>query len=200
MRQHLTSWQSRLVIAAAIVMLPGCGQEMDEVERRSRERPAVVNLERVADWSLTMNGVPFKGNHHQVKVGEAIQFQGHLTPVDTQEEWKLPTMFRIVLRPSGQAREEWTMASVAEDQLELEVYIVQGKTDRKLKVSQDRVPPGAYDARLYYHRWDIHRANERSSMDLLGTARLTVLGADSNLQKAAGPMGESTAGLEASRK
>jgi hypothetical protein len=174
--QHAYTRRVSSGIIVCGVIVAGCGRELTDIERNALTRPAVVNLDRVKDWSLTLNGVPFADQHHELRAGVPTHFVGRLAPQEPKNAWKIPTFYRIVLRPSGtHAGEDWMPLSTQDHGLELEAPILMGKTDRKITIDAERIPPGNYDARLYYHRWDMSSGDELTSLDLLATATVTVI-------------------------
>jgi hypothetical protein len=167
-------------IGLTAILLSGCAEEISVADRRACVRPAVVNRERVVEWELHVNGVPFEGHHHVLELGKPVAFTGRLVPKDKRITWRLDSSLRLVLRPQGEfsMEEDWTTITSEERTLELEAWFSKPETiDCKTTHPLRNIEPGEYNARLCFLVLDNYRENQRTTVDLLATGTVTIVAA-----------------------
>jgi hypothetical protein len=143
-----------------------------------RKRPASVNLERVADWSLLIDGLEFEGRHHALHGGQSVHFTGHLNAVEDEvPQGMVDRSLLIALRPAGSSStgRDWDNPTVQEMWQEWSLGILgkDRRVDSTKVVKEDTFGPGEYHARIYFVIHDSEAG--RNSVDLLGTATVTIV-------------------------
>lgn len=163
-----------LLAAIASVMLVGCQKKLPEPIRRMNARPAGINREKVVDWSLSVNGMPFEGQHHTLKRGAEVTMLGMLKPKENAIPLDTYASMSIVLQPVDEpADKDWTAHGLPNAKMELEAATLSGKINGTTLLNETYVPPGEYQPRLYFRIVDLGRG--KSTADLLATATVTVV-------------------------
>jgi hypothetical protein len=163
-----------LLLTVAGAILVGCQKKLPEPIRRMNSRPAGINREKVVEWSLSVNGVPFEGQHHTLKRGAEVAIMGKLKPKENAVPLDTYPGMSIVLRPIDEpADKDWTAHGLPNAKMELEAPILGGKINGTPPLNAEYVPPGEYNARLYFRIVDPGRG--KSTADMLATATVTVV-------------------------
>jgi hypothetical protein len=165
------------VFTVVILVLTGCQKPMPEAQRLANSRPAEINLERVKDWSLSVNGVPFERSHHKLVAGQNVPLIGHLNAKEGAIRPSTIPELRIAFRPAGKATsKDWSIPGGKklrpEYYWEIWAPIIQGKVVHDPLLRPEHFAPGEYEARLYFRVFDWHLG--KSTADLLATSTITI--------------------------
>lgn len=164
----------RKLAPAILLVVCACSKTLPESIQKATARPANIITERVVGWSLKLNGTPFSGNHHVLKLNEKVDMEGHATPADDSIPLGTNPDFVVSLRPKGEnPNGEWSAVGVRNSHLEFKAHVLQGKAKRSPKIKEQWFEAGEYDARLYYVIIDDFAG--QTTVDLLATATISIV-------------------------
>lgn len=157
-----------------LVILFGCSEQVPEHLKKASVRPKEVNMDRVVDWSLKLNGNSFEGNIHVLKLDKKVEMVGHATPIEGSIPLGTNPDFVVSLRPKGEEEDQaWSALGVRNFHLEFKSPVIQGKAESSRKIKSEWFEAGDYDARLYYVIVD--DMGGQTTVDLLATSTVSIV-------------------------
>ena len=168
----------QIQLIALFFLISGCSKPVPEHLHSALARPAQKDetalAKKLTEWSLSLNGVPFEGNHHTLRIDDRVAMTGHAKLIkESLPSMVLPQLL-VTLRPLDFDEDAaWDGTGKSKNDREFGGVIIHDQVDRKPKLDGRYFEPGEYNARLYYFIQD--PVGENSSAELLAKATVTIV-------------------------
>lgn len=136
-------------------------------------RTKELNRKRIRELNLSLNGVPFGSQRHEVNIGQDVEFVGQLKlHPDQIPTGLISASIMVVHYPVGTEESQWSRRN-SRRQWRLPTLRRERLIEQTHQINPKLLPPGDYELRHYLMIRDLE--GEDDAFDYLGSAQLQVL-------------------------